>query len=162
MVFQSFNLFAHKTILQNVTLGPVKVRGKGKQEAEAHAMELLERVGIANQAEQDARAAVRWAAAARRDRPGARDGTEGDALRRADLGARPRDDLRGARRHARARRGGHHDGRGHPRDGLRPPRRPRVVFMDEGRIVEVAEPNTFFTDPQTDRAQDFLSKILGH
>src|SRR5262245_25278061 len=51
MVFQSFNLFAHKTILQNVTLGPIKVRKMGKQEAEKHAMELLDRVGIANQAE---------------------------------------------------------------------------------------------------------------
>ncbi|MEX2503958.1 MAG: amino acid ABC transporter ATP-binding protein, partial [Egicoccus sp.] len=50
MVFQSFNLFAHKTILQNVTLGPIKVRGKSKDEAESRAMELLERVGIAEQA----------------------------------------------------------------------------------------------------------------
>src|SRR5215213_4177922 len=50
MVFQSFNLFAHKTILQNVTLGPIKVRGKSKAEAEQRAMQLLERVGIANQA----------------------------------------------------------------------------------------------------------------
>src|SRR3954470_7513095 len=50
MVFQSFNLFAHKTILQNVTLGPIKVRKMGKAEAEKQALQLLERVGIANQA----------------------------------------------------------------------------------------------------------------
>ena len=50
MVFQSFNLFSHKTILENVTLGPIKVRKKSKREAEQRAMELLERVGIANQA----------------------------------------------------------------------------------------------------------------
>ena len=51
MVFQSFNLFAHKTILENVTLGPVKVRKMGKAAADARAMELLERVGVAAQAE---------------------------------------------------------------------------------------------------------------
>src|SRR5699024_5193504 len=50
MVFQSFNLFAHKTILENVTLGPIKVKGMKKSEAEKLAMQLLERVGVANQA----------------------------------------------------------------------------------------------------------------
>src|SRR5215211_6912846 len=51
MVFQSFNLFAHKTILENVTLGPIKVRGKGKAEAEKRARELLDRVGVSAQAD---------------------------------------------------------------------------------------------------------------
>src|SRR6187397_2604651 len=51
MVFQSFNLFAHKTILENVTLGPIKVRGMGKAEAEKKARELLDRVGVGHQAE---------------------------------------------------------------------------------------------------------------
>src|SRR5689334_5408318 len=50
MVFQSFNLFAHKTILENVTLGPIKVRGQDKASADKRAMELLERVGVAHQA----------------------------------------------------------------------------------------------------------------
>ena len=50
MVFQAFNLFAHKTVLENVTLGPRKVRGQSKAAADAHAMELLDRVGVANQA----------------------------------------------------------------------------------------------------------------
>ena len=50
MVFQSFNLFAHKSILENVTLGPIKVKGKRRADAERHAMELLERVGVAAQA----------------------------------------------------------------------------------------------------------------
>ena len=50
MVFQSFNLFAHKTVLQNVTLGPVKVRGLTPTDAQARAVELLERVGVADQA----------------------------------------------------------------------------------------------------------------
>jgi len=51
MVFQSFNLFAHKTILENVTLGPIKVRGKSKREADQRGRELLERVGVAEQAD---------------------------------------------------------------------------------------------------------------
>lgn len=50
MVFQSFNLFAHKTILDNVTLGPRKVRGLSKSEAEAEAMQLLKKVGVDSQA----------------------------------------------------------------------------------------------------------------
>lgn len=50
MVFQSFNLFAHKTILENVTLGPIKVRGVSKAEAEAEARKLLDRVGVGHQA----------------------------------------------------------------------------------------------------------------
>ena len=51
MVFQSFNLFAHKTILENVTLGPIKVRGKSEAEAEERGRELLERVGVGDQAD---------------------------------------------------------------------------------------------------------------
>ncbi|WP_288799162.1 amino acid ABC transporter ATP-binding protein, partial [uncultured Arsenicicoccus sp.] len=51
MVFQSFNLFAHKTILDNVTLGPTKVRGVGRKDAEARARQLLDRVGVGHQAD---------------------------------------------------------------------------------------------------------------
>ncbi|WP_142337817.1 ATP-binding cassette domain-containing protein, partial [Bacillus thuringiensis] len=50
MVFQSFNLFSHKTVLENVTLGPMRVRGLRKKDAEERAMALLDRVGVANQA----------------------------------------------------------------------------------------------------------------
>ena len=69
MVFQSFNLFAHKTILENVTLAPIKVRRMNKAEAEKQARELLERVGIANQAREVPRPALRRPAAARRRSP---------------------------------------------------------------------------------------------
>src|SRR5689334_12852415 len=51
MVFQSFHLFAHKTVLENITLGPIKVKGMKKREADELAMRLLDRVGVANQAE---------------------------------------------------------------------------------------------------------------
>jgi glutamate transport system ATP-binding protein len=162
MVFQSFNLFAHKSILQNVTLGPVKVRGKSKQEAEAQAMELLERVGIANQAAkmpaqlsggQQQRAAIARALAMEPkvmlfDEPTSALDPEMISevldvmLELAEEGTTMvvvTHEMGFARRAAR-----------------------RVVFMDGGRVVEVADPDTFFTDPQTDRAQDFLSKILGH
>jgi glutamate transport system ATP-binding protein len=162
MVFQSFNLFAHKSILQNVTLGPIKVRGKGKREAEAEAMELLERVGIANQAAkmpaqlsggQQQRAAIARALAMEPkvmlfDEPTSALDPEMISevldvmLELAEEGTTMvvvTHEMGFARRAAR-----------------------RVVFMDGGRVVEVADPDTFFTDPQTDRAQDFLSKILGH
>ena len=128
MVFQSFNLFAHKTVLENVTLGPIKVRKlsqRGRREARHGAPRPRRRRQPGREA---ARPALRRAAAARRDRPRARDGPEADALRRADLRARPRDDHRGARRHGRPREGRHDDDRRHPRDGLRPQgRRPRAV-----------------------------------
>jgi glutamate transport system ATP-binding protein len=162
MVFQSFNLFAHKSILQNVTLGPIKVRGLGKQEANERAMELLERVGIANQADkmpaqlsggQQQRAAIARALAMTPkvmlfDEPTSALDPEMISevldvmLELAEEGTTMvvvTHEMGFARRAAQ-----------------------RVVFMDEGRVVEVAEPNTFFTDPQTERAQDFLSKILGH
>jgi glutamate transport system ATP-binding protein len=162
MVFQSFNLFAHKSILQNVTLGPIKVRGLKKAEAEARAMELLERVGIANQASkmpaqlsggQQQRAAIARALAMEPkvmlfDEPTSALDPEMISevldvmLELAEEGTTMvvvTHEMGFARRAAR-----------------------RVVFMDGGRVVEVASPDTFFTDPQTDRAQDFLSKILGH
>jgi glutamate transport system ATP-binding protein len=162
MVFQSFNLFAHKSILQNVTLGPIKVRGMGKQEANERAMELLERVGIANQAEkmpaqlsggQQQRAAIARALAMNPkvmlfDEPTSALDPEMISevldvmLELAEEGTTMvvvTHEMGFARRAAQ-----------------------RVVFMDGGRVVEVAEPNTFFNDPQTARAQDFLSKILDH
>jgi glutamate transport system ATP-binding protein len=162
MVFQSFNLFAHKTILQNVMLGPVKVRGRNKADAEARAMELLERVGIAEQASkmpaqlsggQQQRVAIARALAMEPkvmlfDEPTSALDPEMISevldvmLELADEGTTMvvvTHEMGFARRAAQ-----------------------RVVFMDGGRVVEVAEPHTFFTDPQTARAKDFLSKILDH
>ena len=161
MVFQSFNLFAHKTVLDNVTLGPRKVRGLSKKDAEAEAMTLLERVGVGNQAA-STRPALRRAAAARGHRPRARDEAEGHAVRRADLRARPRDGQRGPRRHGVARRGRHDHDRRHARDGLRPQgRAPRGLH---GRRPDRrgGSPEEFFTAPKSERARDFLSKILTH
>ncbi len=81
MVFQSFNLFAHKTILENVTLGPIKVKGISKTEADKDAMALLERVGVGHQAPKLPGPALRRTAAARGDRPRPGHEAEGHALR---------------------------------------------------------------------------------
>ena len=119
MVFQQFNLFPHLTVLQNLTLAPIRARKLSRQEADALGMEYLERVRIPEQAQkypgqlsggQQQRVAIaRSLVHAPQDH----------AVRRADLGARSGDDQGGARRHDRARRGGHDHGLRHPRDGLR-------------------------------------------
>ncbi len=92
MVFQRWNLFPHKTALQNIMEGPCLVKREKKNQVRERAMELLEPGRPAGQAGRLPGPALRWAAAARGDRPGARDGPQADALRRADLGARPRAD----------------------------------------------------------------------
>jgi glutamate transport system ATP-binding protein len=162
MVFQSFNLFSHKTILENVTLGPMKVRGLSRQNAEQRGMELLERVGIASQAAkypaqlsggQQQRTAIARALAMDPkmilfDEPtSALDpemvqevldvmvGLAGDGMTMMVV----------THEMGFARRAAH-----------------RVVFMAEGRIVEEGTPSEFFTQPSTERARDFLSKILTH
>ena len=162
MVFQAFNLFAHKTILENVTLGPIKVRKLGKEEARERAMQLLERVGVANQADkvpaelsggQQQRVAIARALAMEPkvmlfDEPTSALDPEminevlEVMLELAEEGTTMivvTHEMGFARKAAQ-----------------------RVVFMDEGQIVEVAAPSQFFTDPQTERAKDFLSKILTH
>jgi glutamate transport system ATP-binding protein len=162
MVFQSFNLFAHKTVLENVTLGPTKVKGISRSEAEDKAMQLLDRVGVANQAEkypaqlsggQQQRVAIARALAMDPkiilfDEPTSALDPEmiNEVLEVMTTLAREgmtmvviTHEMGFARRAAN-----------------------RVVFMADGEIVEEAEPETFFTAPKTDRAKDFLSKILTH
>ena len=99
MVFQSFNLFANKTILENVTLAPIKVRHMDRDQAEKEAMDLLARVGVDSQAMK-----------------------MGFARKAAN----------------------------------------KIVFMADGQILERGTPDEFFEHPQTERAQEFLSKILTH
>ncbi len=87
-VFQSHNLFPHKTVLQNVTEGPVVAQRKPRQDAEAEAVELLEKVGLADKKDQyPFQLSGGTAAAGGGDRPRAGTQTEGGAVRRADLGA---------------------------------------------------------------------------
>jgi glutamate transport system ATP-binding protein len=162
MVFQSFNLFAHKTILQNVTLGPIKVRGKSKDEAESRAMELLERVGIAEQAGkmpaqlsggQQQRVAIARALAMD---PKVMLFDEPTSALDPEMISEVLDVMLELAREGTTMVVVTHE-MGFARSAAQ-----RVVFMDAGRIVEVNTPDEFFNNPQTDRAQDFLSKILNH
>ena len=162
MVFQSFNLFAHKTILQNVTLGPIKVRKMKKAEAEEKAMELLKRVGVDHQAEkypaqlsggQQQRVAIARALAMN---PKVMLFDEPTSALDPEMINEVLDVM------VELARGGMtmvvvtHE-MGFARKAAN-----RVLFMADGQIVEENTPEEFFTNPQTDRCKDFLSKILTH
>jgi glutamate transport system ATP-binding protein len=162
MVFQSFNLFAHKTILQNVTLGPLKVRGQSKAEADKAARALLERVGVAAQADkypaqlsggQQQRVAIARALAMD---PKVMLFDEPTSALDPEMINEVLDVMVGLARQSMTMIVVTHE-MGFARKAAN-----RVVFMADGQIVEEAEPERFFTDPQTKRAQDFLSKILTH
>ncbi|MDD6662246.1 MAG: amino acid ABC transporter ATP-binding protein [Lachnospiraceae bacterium] len=162
MVFQSFNLFAHKTILDNVTIAPIDVLGKSKKEARAEAMELLKRVGVDSQAAkvpaqlsggQQQRVAIARALAMHPkailfDEPTSALDPEmiGEVL--DVMTALAKDgmtmvvvthEMNFARRVA-----------------------DRIIFMDGGSILEENTPEEFFTHPKTKRAQDFLNSIQAH
>lgn len=162
MVFQSFNLFAHMSILQNVTLGPVEVLGLSKAEAEQRAMELLDRVGVASQANkvpaqlsggQQQRVAIARSLAMHPkamlfDEPTSALDPEMinevldvmvDLARQGMTMIVVTHEMNFARRVA-----------------------DRVVFMADGAIVEEGAPDAFFDHPQSQRARDFLDSIKGH
>ncbi len=160
MVFQSFNLFAHKTILENVMLGPVKVRKTPSGEARQKAMGLLERVGIGAKANQypaelsggqQQRAAIARALAMDPkvmlfDEPTSALDPEMvnevlDVM--LELAAQGMTMVVVTHEMGFARSAAH-----------------RVAFMDGGQIIESAKPNDFFDHPKSDRAKSFLSKIL--
>jgi glutamate transport system ATP-binding protein len=162
MVFQQFNLFAHKTIRENVTLGPIKVRKQDKKQADERAQELLERVGVGTQADkypaelsggQQPRVAIARALAMR---PKAMLFDEPTSALDPEMISEVLDVMLELAEEGTTMVVVTHE-MGFARSAAR-----RVVFMDEGQIVEVAPPDTFFDDPQTGRAQDFLSKILAH
>jgi glutamate transport system ATP-binding protein len=162
MVFQSFNLFAHKTILQNVTLGPTKVKKVGATEAEQHAMELLERVGIASQAEkypaqlsggQQQRAAIARALAMR---PKVMLFHEPTTALEPELIKEVLDVMTNLASEGMTMVVVTHE-MGFARASAN-----KVVFMADGQIIEENTPEEFFTNARSDRAKDFLSKILTH
>ena len=162
MVFQSFNLFAHKTVLDNVTIGPMDVLKTPKRQAQEEAMTLLRRVGVDTQAAklpaqlsggQQQRVAIARALAMHPkailfDEPTSALDPEmiGEVLEVMTRLAREgmtmvvvTHEMGFARKVA-----------------------DRVVFMDSGEILEQNTPEEFFTHPQTKRAQDFLDSILKH
>jgi glutamate transport system ATP-binding protein len=162
MVFQSFNLFAHKTILENVTLGPVKVRKEKPAAAREHATQLLERVGIANQADkypaqlsggQQQRAAIARALAMR---PKAMLFDEPTSALDPEMVGEVLDVMTSLAADGMTMVVVTHE-MGFARHAAN-----RVVFMDDGELVEQAPPAEFFANPRSDRAKDFLSKILTH
>jgi len=162
MVFQSFNLFAHKTILDNVTLAPLKVRKTKKDEAQKRAMELLERVGIANQRDkypaqlsggQQQRAAIARALAMK---PKVMLFDEPTSALDPEMVQEVLDVMTTLAREGMTMLVVTHE-MGFARRAAN-----RVIFMDGGEIVEDAPPDKFFTAPRSDRAKDFLGKILTH
>ena len=162
MVFQSFNLFAHKTVLQNLTLGPIKVRKMSKADAKDKAMKLLERVGIADKAEsypaelsggQQQRAAIARALAME---PKLMLFDEPTSALDPEMIKEVLDVMVELAAEGTTMVVVSHE-MGFARSAAR-----RVAFMDGGRIVEIAPPKQFFAKPESERARDFLSKILEH
>jgi glutamate transport system ATP-binding protein len=162
MVFQSFNLFAHKTILQNVTLGPIKVRKEKPATARDRAMTLLERVGIASQAQkypaqlsggQQQRAAIARALAMQ---PKAMLFDEPTSALDPEMVGEVLDVMTALARDGMTMVVVTHE-MGFARHAAN-----RVVFMADGQLVEHAPPDEFFGSPKSERAKDFLSKILTH
>jgi glutamate transport system ATP-binding protein len=162
MVFQSFNLFAHKTILQNVMLGPVKVRKEKPAAVRDHAMSLLERVGIAAQAEkypaqlsggQQQRVAIARALAMK---PKAMLFDEPTSALDPEMVGEVLDVMTSLASEGMTMVVVTHE-MGFARHAAN-----RVVFMADGQLVEEAPPQEFFGSPKSDRAKDFLSKILTH
>jgi glutamate transport system ATP-binding protein len=161
-VFQSFNLFAHKTVRQNVTLGPVKVRKVSKARADEQARALLERVGVANQADkypaqlsggQQQRVAIARALAME---PKVMLFDEPTSALDPEMIKEVLDVMVDLAKGGMTMVVVTHE-MGFARTAAN-----RVVFMSDGRIVEENTPDQFFTNPQTDRAKDFLGKILKH
>jgi glutamate transport system ATP-binding protein len=162
MVFQSFNLFAHKTILENVTLGPIKVRKKSATEAKQRGMELLKRVGVDNQAQkypaqlsggQQQRVAIARALAMD---PKVILFDEPTSALDPEMVNEVLDVMVSLARQGMTMIVVTHE-MGFARKAAN-----RVVFMSDGQIVEENDPETFFTAPKSNRAKDFLSKILTH
>ncbi|PNG21991.1 amino acid ABC transporter ATP-binding protein [Streptomyces cahuitamycinicus] len=162
MVFQAFNLFAHKTVLQNLSLGQVKVRGRKKEDADKRSRELLDRVGVADQADkypaqlsggQQQRVAIARALAME---PKAMLFDEPTSALDPEMINEVLEVMKQLARDGMTMIVVTHE-MGFARSAAN-----RVVFMADGRIVEDRTPDEFFTNPTSDRAKDFLSKILKH
>ncbi|MCC9146371.1 MULTISPECIES: amino acid ABC transporter ATP-binding protein [unclassified Arthrobacter] len=162
MVFQSFNLFAHKSIVDNVSLGPVKVRKSKPAEAKKLAMELLERVGVANQANklpaqlsggQQQRVAIARALAMK---PKVMLFDEPTSALDPEMINEVLDTMVGLAKDGMTMVVVTHE------MGFARKAADRVIFMADGQIVEEGTPEEFFTNPKSDRAKDFLGKILSH
>ena len=162
MVFQQFNLFPHLTILDNVTLGPIKVRKMKKSAAEERAMQLLDRVGIGNQASkypaqlsggQQQRVAIARALAMS---PKIMLFDEPTSALDPEMVNEVLDVMASLVKEGMTMVVVTHE------MGFARRAADRILFMADGEIVEDTDPSSFFDNPQTDRAKDFLGKILSH
>ena len=162
MVFQSFNLFANKTILENVTLAPIKVRHMDKKAAEDLAMDLLGRVGVASQASkmpsqlsggQQQRVAIARALAMQ---PKVMLFDEPTSALDPEMVNEVLDVMVELAHEGMTMLCVTHE------MGFARKVADKVVFMADGQILEQSTPDDFFENPKTDRAKDFLSKILTH
>ncbi|WP_443096057.1 amino acid ABC transporter ATP-binding protein [Rothia koreensis] len=162
MVFQSFNLFAHKSVLENVTMGPIKVRGKSKREARELAEALLKKVGVVSQADklpaqlsggQQQRVAIARSLAMR---PRVMLFDEPTSALDPEMITEVLDTMASLAKEGMTMIVVTHE-MGFAREAA-----DRVVFLADGAVVEENAPEEFFTNPQSDRAKDFLGKILNH
>ena len=162
MVFQSFNLWSHKTILENVTLGPIKVKKVKKDQAEARARELLDRVGVGQQADkypaqlsggQQQRVAIARALAMD---PKVMLFDEPTSALDPEMVNEVLDVMVELTQSGMTMIVVTHE------MGFARKAADRIAFMADGKIVEQATPEEFFSNPKSDRAKDFLSKILSH
>jgi glutamate transport system ATP-binding protein len=162
MVFQGFNLFAHKTVLENVTLGPVTALRVDRQTADRRALELLERVGVAEQAGklpgelsggQQQRVAIARSLAMD---PKVLLFDEPTSALDPEMTTEVLDVMTELARSGMTMVVVTHE------MGFARRAADRVVFMDAGEVVEEAPPEEFFARPRTERARDFLAKVLSH
>ena len=162
MVFQQFNLFSHMTILENVTLGPTEVLGASKEEAKRTAMELLGRVGVAEQADkvpaqlsggQQQRVAIARSLAMH---PKAMLFDEPTSALDPEMINEVLDVMVGLAKQGMTMVVVTHEMNFARRVG------DRVVFMADGQILEQGAPDEFFDHPRTARAKEFLDSITGH
>src|SRR6188508_1092470 len=162
MVFQSFNLFAHKTILENVTLGQLKVRKRSRADAEKRALEILDRVGVANQAAkmpsqlsggQQQRVAIARALAMD---PKLMLFDEPTSALDPEMIREVLDVMRDLARDGMTMLVVTHE------IGFAREVADRIVFIDEGKIVEQGPPAEFFANARSERAREFVDKIIHH
>ena len=160
MVFQNFNLFPHMTILKNLTIGPMKLRNKTKQEAEKQAMALLERVGLTDKANaypsqlsggQKQRVAICRALAME---PEAILFDEPTSALDPEMVGEVLDVMKGLAGSGITMICVTHE-MGFAREVAS-----RVIFFDQGKIAESGSPEEIFTNPKNQRLQEFLSKVL--
>ena len=160
MVFQHFNLFPHMTILKNLTLGPTKLLGMSKADAEKQAMELLERVGLADRANaypsqlsggQKQRVAIVRALAMN---PEVMLFDEPTSALDPEMVGEVLDVMQSLAKAGMTMVVVTHE------MGFAKEAATRVIFMDEGKMIEESSPEEFFVNPKTERCKDFLSKVL--